>query len=92
MDKQLDVYDSLAKNPDLIISASSNENTNLMLMADSVLEKQSGDNSSNGGMLANLNLLRLASNAYGLRSDTYIPEEGARTVGAASETLWAKRT
>ena len=32
-------------------------------------------------MLANLNVLRLASNAYGLRSDVYIPEGGG---GAAA--------
>jgi hypothetical protein len=47
---------------------------NMMLLADNVLTSNGdGAHSTHEGMLANLNMLRLASNAYGLRSDTYIP-------------------
>ena len=47
---------------------------NMMLLADNVLTSNGdGAHATHEGMLANLTMLRLASNAYGLRGDTYIP-------------------
>jgi len=95
--KQLDIYHQLAQNPDLVVSASEDEKTNLMMMADSVLKSEQGKD-GDGSMLANLNMLRLASNAYGLRSDVYIPEgaaaagaAGGETGGAGGETWGTRR-
>ena len=46
----------------------------MMLLADNVLTSNGdGAHATHEGMLANLSMLRLASNAYGLRGDTHIP-------------------
>ena len=80
-------------NPDLVVTASEDEKTNLMMMADSVLKSEQGKE-GNGAMLANLNMLRLASNAYGLSSNVYIPSNdaaGAASAGAGGETWGTRR-
>mmetsp|Transcript_106289 Transcript_106289/g.307846 ORF Transcript_106289/g.307846 Transcript_106289/m.307846 type:complete len:82 (-) Transcript_106289:56-301(-) len=80
-------------NPDLVVTASEDEKTNLMMMADSVLKSEQGKE-GDGAMLANLNMLRLASNAYGLSSSVYIPSNdvaGAESAGAGGEAWGTRR-
>jgi len=92
-DKQLDIYNKLSMNPDLVVTASEDEKTNLMMMADSVLKSEQGKE-GDGAMLANLNMLRLASNAYGLSSSVYIPSNdvaGAESAGAGGEAWGTRR-
>jgi hypothetical protein len=76
--KRLDIYKALAENPDVVLSDSSEANFNMLLLADNVLATHAKDGQDGGhaGLAAELNMLRLASNAYGLRQDTYIPEGG----------------
>ena len=73
---ELNVYEALAKNPDVVVSDSTEKDFNLMLLADSVLGgTKKGGATSHQAILANLNVLRLASTAYGLRDgQTYIPD------------------
>jgi regulator of protease activity HflC (stomatin/prohibitin superfamily) len=72
--KQLDVYRALAENREVVLSSSADKDFNMLLLADNVLAHK-GENGEKGhaGLVAELNMLRLASTAYGLRSDTYIP-------------------
>jgi len=76
-DKKLEVYARLAANESLVLSNSTDKETNMLLLADSVLKAQ-GSNKSEAQIMADLNMLRLASHAYGLGSGTYIPEEKAK--------------
>lgn len=75
--KRLDVYQSLAMNKSLVISGSGDKDFNMLLLADNVLSTQG--KSSVGGqasLMSELNMMRLASHAYGLSNGTYIPDEG----------------
>ena len=77
-EKQLGVYAALANNADVLVSDTHDKDVNMMLLADNVLHTSDAASAetTHGGMMANLNMLRLASNAYGLRQDTYIPATG----------------
>ena len=72
------MYKALAKNDDVLVTSSADKDMNMMLLADNVLHTSDAASAetTHGGMMANLNMLRLASNAYGLRQDTYIPATG----------------
>jgi regulator of protease activity HflC (stomatin/prohibitin superfamily) len=73
--KKLDVYESFAKNSSVVLSNSKDNDFNMLMLADNVLAKQDSQG-GHQGVLAELNMLRLASNAYGLRKDVYIPDGG----------------
>lgn len=70
--KQLDVYANLAENQEVVLSSSSDPDENRMLLADSILSNE-GQGQSQASVVAQLNLLRLAGHAYGLRQGNYIP-------------------
>mmetsp|Transcript_20527 Transcript_20527/g.26710 ORF Transcript_20527/g.26710 Transcript_20527/m.26710 type:complete len:501 (-) Transcript_20527:57-1559(-) len=72
-EKQLNVYESFAKNSNVVLSNSKDKDFNMLMLADNVLASQ-GNKAGHQGVISELNMLRLASNAYGLRKDTYIPE------------------
>ena len=75
-EKKLEVYASLSANPDVVLSDSSQADFNMLMLADNVLAAHSGNSEGEGGhatLAAELNMLRLASSAYGLRNDIYIP-------------------
>jgi regulator of protease activity HflC (stomatin/prohibitin superfamily) len=72
LDARLGVYESLVKNKNVVLSGSSDTSLNKLLLSDAVLADQS-QNSSHTQLLAELNVLRLASAAYGLDKSTYIP-------------------
>jgi hypothetical protein len=78
-EKELKVYEALATNPDVVLSDSNEKEFNLMLLADSVLEgARSRGAESHHSILANLNMLRLATCAYGLKGEQpYIPDNSA---------------
>jgi hypothetical protein len=77
-DKQLDVYERLALNEDVVLSDSKDAEFNMLLLADNVLKKQAGANPTHASLLAELNMMRLASTAYGLeKGGVYVPEGGA---------------
>ena len=81
--RRLDVYEKLASNKGLVLSNSDDKNTNMMLLADNVLSSEGGGaDRSNAKLMSELNMLRLAGHAYGLRSDTYVPDARAAIIGA----------
>ena len=63
----------LASNDEVTISDSAEKDVNMMLLADSVLASDSSENTEKGN-LARLNMLRLATTAYGLTNTTYMPQ------------------
>ena len=72
-EKELAVYGALASNDEVTISDSAEKDVNMMLLADSVLASDSSENTEKGN-LARLNMLRLATTAYGLTNATYMPQ------------------
>ena len=72
-EKELAVYEALASNDEVTISDSAEKDVNMMLLADSVLASDSSENTEKGN-LARLNMLRLATTAYGLTNTTYMPQ------------------
>ena len=64
---------ALASNDEVTISDSAEKDVNMMLLADSVLASDSSENTEKGN-LARLNMLRLATTAYGLTNTTYMPQ------------------
>jgi len=87
--KQLDVYGALAANKDVVLSHTDTADFNMLLLADNVLAASGGSGAGGDGaggghakLVAELNMLRLASNAYGLQKQgTYIPN--GEQLGAA---------
>uniref|UniRef100_A0A7S3K4J6 Band 7 domain-containing protein n=1 Tax=Aureoumbra lagunensis TaxID=44058 RepID=A0A7S3K4J6_9STRA len=84
---RLNVYRKLANNGQLLVTNTENKDINMMLLADNILgSKADGSVSTHESILAELNLLRLAANAYGLRENqTYIPEHDSS--GNNNDTL-----
>jgi regulator of protease activity HflC (stomatin/prohibitin superfamily) len=80
IDARLGVYESLVKNKDVVISGSSDASLNSLLLSDSVLAGQTRGK-SHDSLLAELNVLRLASAAYGLEKATYIPDSDQKVSG-----------
>lgn len=76
IDRQLDVYQSLVRNPATVVTDSVDKDFQQLLLADSVLSGQNGGQGGHAAILSELNLMRLAGSAYGLRKDTYIPGKG----------------
>ena len=76
IDRQLDVYQALVRNPATVVTDSVDKDFQQLLLADSVLSGQTGGQGGHASILSELNLMRLAGSAYGLRSDTYIPGKG----------------
>jgi len=75
-DKRLDVYDKLARNQDLVLSDSKDSDFNMLMLADNVLATHGSEGEGGHSKLAaELNMLRLATSAYGLRKDIYIPSD-----------------
>ena len=82
IDKKLDVYNSFVDNDGVVVSGSDEKEVNTLLLSDSVLNDKNQNNSHNS-IMAELNVLRLASSAYGLqKGGTYIPggDANARSV------------
>ena len=72
VDMRLKVYEKLVTNDQVVLSGTSNDSLNTLFLSDSILKGSSKD--SHGGVLAQMNALRLASAAYGLQQGTYIPD------------------
>lgn len=72
-DAQLDTYEAFVRNKSVVISASKDVSLNKMLISDNVLADQAAGKTHNT-MLAELNVLRVASAAYGIDKNTYIPD------------------
>ena len=72
-EKELAVYEALASNEEVTISDSAEKDVNMMLLADSVLAADGTEHTEKGN-LARLNMLRLATTAYGLTNATYMPQ------------------
>ena len=80
------MYERLALNEDVVLSDSRDAEFNMLLLADNVLKKQAGADPTHASLLAELNMMRLASAAYGLgKGGAYIPEGSSD--GAASLVL-----
>mmetsp|Transcript_17332 Transcript_17332/g.61612 ORF Transcript_17332/g.61612 Transcript_17332/m.61612 type:complete len:341 (+) Transcript_17332:473-1495(+) len=70
VEKRLDVYEALAANMDVVVSDSSDGEYNKLLLSDAVLRTHlEGANLTEAQLVAKLNVLRLASNAFGLRNE-----------------------
>ena len=69
IDKRLDVYEALANNPQVVVSDSSDAEHTRLLVSDSVLAANAGQYETDQDLVARLNVLRLASNALGMRSE-----------------------
>ena len=86
-DKHLDTYEALAKNKEVVLSDSSAADFNMLLLADNVLASSKAGGAGAQGhskLLAELNMLRLASSAYGLQQTTYFPDGKAELGPAAA--------
>lgn len=75
IDERLEVYNSFVSNKSVIISASDAEQVNTLLLSDTVLRDTTSGMAPHE-LLAQLNVLRLASSAYGLQApgQSYIPD------------------
>jgi hypothetical protein len=73
-EQKLDVYESFSSNKDVVLTSTDNKDFNMLMLADNVLETTANDEEDEDELHSGLNKLRLASNAYGLRGDTYIPQ------------------
>lgn len=72
-DRRLDVYESFVNNEAVIVSGSGDADINKVLLASKMMDGGQ-KNKSHEMLVAELNLMRLASNAYGISSASYIPE------------------
>jgi len=73
IDRKLDVYESFVNNNSVIISGSEDADINKLLLTNTMMDGGI-KNKSHEMLVAELNLMRLASNAYGLSNSSYIPE------------------
>mmetsp|Transcript_20526 Transcript_20526/g.26708 ORF Transcript_20526/g.26708 Transcript_20526/m.26708 type:complete len:554 (-) Transcript_20526:154-1815(-) len=82
-DKYLKVYDSFATNPDVIISTSKETEFNMLMLSDNALDSIHQEGGFDEGkdkeefVRNELDRLRLAGSAYGLKTDTFIPSKMA---------------
>ncbi len=73
IDRRLDVYASFVDNQNVILSGSGDKDVNTLLLAGGLMD--GGEkNLSHEKLMAELNVLRLAGNAYGITNTAYIPE------------------
>jgi regulator of protease activity HflC (stomatin/prohibitin superfamily) len=84
-DAQLDTYEAFVRNKSVVISASKDVSLNKMLISDNVLADQAAGKTHNT-MLAELNVLRMASAAYGIDKNTYIPDNSNSRFDQVVET------
>lgn len=83
-EKHLDVYAALAANPDAVISDSKDGDHTRLLVSDSVLSSHLGSASASNSehdLVARLNVLRVASNSLGMRSEWSAPARDAMDRG-----------
>jgi regulator of protease activity HflC (stomatin/prohibitin superfamily) len=84
-EKKIDIYESFAKNRNVVLSNSKDAEFNMLMLADNVLANQKSGG-AHSRVLAELNMLRLASNAYGLRKETYVPDGSSGGLDAVLAT------
>lgn len=75
-ERKLDIYQAFAKNKNVVLSNSKDKEFNMLMLADNVLANQKSGG-AHSRVLAELNMLRLASGAYGLHKKHLMTEEGA---------------
>lgn len=73
IDRQLDVYASFVDNQNAILSGSGDKDVNTLLLTGGLMDG-GVKNKSHEMLMAELNVLRLAGNAYGITNTAYIPE------------------
>ena len=73
VDRKLDVYASFVANQNVILSGSGDKDVNTLLLAGGLMDG-GVKNKSHEMLMAELNVLRLAGNAYGITNTAYIPE------------------
>lgn len=81
--KKLDVYEGFASNAEVVLSNSKESDFNMLMLADNVLVDEEGAGRKDPDYIqSELNRLRLAANAYGLKEpgDVYIPDN--KLIGA----------
>lgn len=86
VDRRLGVYEALARNPRVVVSDSADAEHTRLLVSDSVLNANVGRYETEKDLVARLNVLRIASNALGMRSewtgDAVQPHRMDRSPGA----------
>tara|TARA_B100000405_G_scaffold297636_1_gene253712 strand:- start:335 stop:1078 length:744 start_codon:yes stop_codon:yes gene_type:complete len=68
-EKRLDVYQALASNKQVVVTDATDAESARLLVSDAVLQQHGGQQSSEAALVAKMNVLRVASNALGMRSE-----------------------
>ena len=68
-EKRLDVYQALASNGQVVVTDAADAESARLLVSDAVLMEHGGAQSSEAALVAKMNVLRVASNALGMRSE-----------------------
>ena len=86
-EKRLDVYQALASNKQVVVTDATDAESARLLASDAVLQQHGGQQSSEAALVAKMNVLRVASNALGMRSEW----DQSKLDGIKSRRRWGDR-